>query len=89
MWELKQTVQAAVLQAEGGMVSARDLEIDIEQSAAPVCFTLKDEELEKERILRALEQADGNRNTAARLLGIGRTTLYRKMTEYGLKYEAK
>lgn len=87
--ELKQTVQAAVLQAEDNMVSARDLEIDIEQSAAPACFTLKDEELEKERILRALEQADGNRNTAARLLGIGRTTLYRKMTEYGLKYEAK
>lgn len=83
--ELKQTVQAAVLQAEGNLISAKDLELVSEPSASAVCFTLKDEELEKERILRALKQADGNRTTAAQILGIGRTTLYRKIEEYGLK----
>lgn len=47
-------------------------------------FALKDTEQEKERIRRALEQANENRNAAARLLGIGRTTLYRKMLDYGM-----
>ena len=40
-----------------------------------------------ERILRALKQANGNRKVAAELLGIGRTTLYSKLEEYGLKYK--
>ena len=44
---------------------------------------------DKERILRALKQANGNRSVAAELLGIGRTTLYSKLEEYGLKYKFK
>lgn len=47
-------------------------------------FAIKDTEQEKERLRRALEQANENRNAAARLLGIGRTTLYRKMLDYGM-----
>ena len=50
-------------------------------------FTLHNDEEDKERILRALKQADGNRKVAAELLGIGRTTLYNKLEEYGLKYK--
>lgn len=76
--ELRLTVQAAVLHTAGDMVSAKDLEITGEHICTSCCFTLKDEELEKERILRALEQAEGNRNMASQILGIGRTTLYRK-----------
>lgn len=87
--ELRLTVQAAVLHTAGDMVSAKDLEITGEHICTSCCFTLKDEELEKERILRALEQAEGNRNMASQILGIGRTTLYRKMMEYGLKYGEK
>lgn len=36
----------------------------------------------KERVLKALEQAQGNRAVAARILGVGRTTLYRWMERY-------
>ena len=39
-------------------------------------------ELEKREILRALEFTKGDRVMAASLLGIGRTTLYRKLKEY-------
>jgi len=42
-------------------------------------------ELEKEAIRQALEFTKGDRGLAAHLLGIGRTTLYRKLKEYGLK----
>ncbi|MEW5875169.1 MAG: sigma-54 dependent transcriptional regulator [Candidatus Zixiibacteriota bacterium] len=41
-------------------------------------------ELERQRILDALRQAQGNRAKAARLLGIGERTLYRKIREWGL-----
>jgi len=41
-------------------------------------------EMEKHAILNALEYTKGDRATAALLLGIGRTTLYRKLKEYGL-----
>ena len=48
---------------------------------------LKNVEMEKKQIIRALKQADGNRSLAAELLGIGRTTLYGKMKQYGIKYK--
>ena len=41
-------------------------------------------EVEKEAILRTLEYTKRDRTVAAALLGIGRTTLYRKLKEYGL-----
>ena len=42
-------------------------------------------ELEKQRILRALEHARGRKGEAAKLLSMGRTTLWRKMKQYGLE----
>lgn len=41
-------------------------------------------ELEKRAILQALQHTKGDRGVAATLLGIGRTTLYRKLKEYQL-----
>jgi transcriptional regulator with PAS, ATPase and Fis domain len=40
-------------------------------------------EIERQGILRALSQTGGNKGMAARLLGIGKTTLYRKLKRYG------
>ena len=41
--------------------------------------------VEKETILKALEATHGDRAKAAQLLGIGRTTLYRKLKEYKIE----
>jgi DNA-binding NtrC family response regulator len=41
-------------------------------------------EIEKRAILEALRYTKGDRATAAMLLGIGRTTLYRKLKEYNV-----
>ena len=41
------------------------------------------EELEKQAILHAIQLLDGDKLEAARRLGIGKTTLYRKLKEYG------
>jgi transcriptional regulator of acetoin/glycerol metabolism len=42
-------------------------------------------ELERQAILNTLVQTKGDKLLAARLLGIGKTTLYRKLKEYGSK----
>jgi len=41
------------------------------------------EEIEKEAILRTLQETGGNRTRAAEILGIGLRTLQRKLREYG------
>ena len=61
---------------------ARDLEeIVPDEAEAP---SLRIEEGEKERIIRALELSGGNRKVAAEKVGLSERTLYRKIKEYGL-----
>jgi len=63
-----------------------DVEMAEEERVAPEerkpAVSLK--ELEREAIQRALREVNGNRREAARILGIGERTLYRKLREYGL-----
>ncbi|MGC0373020.1 helix-turn-helix domain-containing protein [Streptomyces sp. SAI-229] len=42
------------------------------------------EEAERDAIIRALDAAGGNKSEAASMLGIGRTTLYRRLRQLGL-----
>ena len=85
--ELRQKIMGAVLQAQTGLVTKEHLELGITETTSITGFSLRNDEEDKERILRALKQADGNRKVTAELLGIGRTTLYNKLEEYGLKYK--
>jgi DNA-binding NtrC family response regulator len=41
-------------------------------------------EMEKHAILETIRQLKGDKLMAAKLLGIGKTTLYRKLKEYGI-----
>ncbi|WP_288878349.1 helix-turn-helix domain-containing protein, partial [uncultured Bacteroides sp.] len=85
--ELRQKIMGAVLQAQTGLVTKEHLELAVTRATSPVSFALRSDAEDKERVLRALKQANGNRKVAAELLGIGRTTLYNKLEEYGLKYK--
>ena len=87
--ELKQKIQVAVLHTESDIITKENLELGSDEplSSSPVSFALRNDTEDKERILEALKQANGNRKVAAELLGIGRTTLYNKLEEYGLKYK--
>ena len=46
-------------------------------------YTLRD--VEREYIVRVLDQTNGNKTEAAKILGVDRTTLYRKLEEYKVK----
>ncbi|MBA3500290.1 MAG: sigma-54-dependent Fis family transcriptional regulator, partial [Deltaproteobacteria bacterium] len=45
------------------------------------------EEIERRHVLRVLEACDGNRTDAAKMLGLDRKTLYRKLLRWGLNEE--
>ncbi|TDA75127.1 sigma-54-dependent Fis family transcriptional regulator [Phocaeicola dorei] len=86
--ELKQKIFTAVLHTESDTITDTDLELSYESaSSSTVSFALRTAEEEKERIIRALKQANGNKILAARLLAISRSTLYAKIEEYGIKVE--
>jgi two-component system response regulator HydG len=42
------------------------------------------EEVERRYILHVLQNVGGNKSTAARILGMDRKTLYRKLKQYGV-----
>jgi two-component system response regulator HydG len=55
-------------------------------SAAPEARILPMTEIEKQTILGAITHLNGDKLMAAKLLGIGKTTLYRKLKEYGAEF---
>lgn len=89
--ELENTIERAVLLANGDVVSMDSLVFGTPEAAQCRCsdapVQLKDvvEDAERKAIIRALAEAEGNRTTAARGLGIARRTLYDKMAQYNLE----
>ena len=85
--ELRNIVERSMIMAEGGTLTADTLPPEFQPGAgrneAPDSMAL--DALERHHILKVLEYAAGNKAEAARLLGIGIATLYRKLESYGLK----
>jgi len=85
--ELKHAVERAVIMSENGSFPIDNIVLPVEAAGPPLAFasTLNLDELEKQAIERALVQYQGNLTRAAQALGLGRTTLYRKMARHGLQ----
>ena len=88
--ELRNVIRRSVLFAGGDILTASNLPALNNKEAEPRnenqnSFALFSPEDEKERILNALKQTNGNKSKAARLLAIDRKTLYNKMHAYGLE----
>ncbi len=92
--ELAQVVSEAHHRAEGPEVEAADLPERIHIAAEAAAYPPRAQQtivldeflgqVEEELIRRALGQAKGNKAQAARLLGISRPRLYRRMIQLGL-----
>ncbi|MFP4573811.1 MAG: sigma-54-dependent transcriptional regulator [Desulfobacterales bacterium] len=96
--ELENVVERAVILSPGEYITEKDLPLNIsgthgghdqQTTAAEKTIGNSDaaslDEIEKSAVLRALEQADGNKSQAARLLGITRRTLYNKLEKYKIE----
>jgi len=57
-----------------------------ERLAAPAVANLTPDEAERQRIMTALDETDGNRTRAARILGISRSTLWSRMRALGIRF---
>ncbi|MGD9692304.1 MAG: sigma-54-dependent transcriptional regulator [Phycisphaerales bacterium] len=66
-------------------VSTPDVEDSVDGGAVASLAGTSLETLEKRAIRETLRLTGGNREQAAKLLGIGERTLYRKLKEYGLR----
>lgn len=78
------TIEAAQIPFLGAGHSSFPVSSHDAQGAAPAPQTapMTLEELEREHILRVLDESNGNRERAAAILGISSRTLYRKLREY-------
>lgn len=85
--ELRNTVERSLIMAEGDRLTAAALPMEFlhGNDAAGDSDSVLLEDVEREHILKVLRQAGGNKSEAARQLGIGVATLYRKLDAYGMK----
>jgi two-component system response regulator AtoC len=89
--ELMNCVERAVALARFEEIQVEDLpekirssrhKLNLSGTELPELLTL--EEIERRHVLRVLEACDGNRTDAAKMLGLDRKTLYRKLLRWGV-----
>ncbi len=83
--ELKDVVLFAAFHSKTDAITAADLNFSQSEPETDTGYKLQDPAVEKAKIIAALEQAQGNKSMAAKLLKIDRSTLYLKLRQYGLK----
>jgi len=90
--ELENAIERAVALGSGPILHVADLPTNLHYPASerpPERDELMPlEELERRAILRTLRETSGDKLAAARILGIGKTTLYRKLKQYHMEAEA-
>jgi DNA-binding NtrC family response regulator len=86
--ELENCIRHAIAVTDGPWIEVRDFPYEVRASeiqamqGRPLTYL---EQVERRAILEVLESTSGQRVTAAKLLGIGKTTLYSKLKEYGIE----
>jgi DNA-binding NtrC family response regulator len=88
--QLQNLVERLTVLSEGATIAKADVEREIpretaarESSAGPaLTLSEKQNELEREAIVEALQRARNNRTLAARILGVSRRTLYKKLATF-------
>jgi len=80
--ELKSAIESSVISCKETIIRIEDLPPEVLDSLIVRQMPLEAPQDEKARLLAALDQAKGNRTMAARLLGVSRATLYRRLTEF-------
>ena len=83
--ELKDVILFAAFHTADDVITASNLNFSQSEPEPETSLRLQEPEREKTKIIAAMRQAEGNKSQAARLLGIGRSTLDYKLRQYGIK----
>jgi len=88
--ELENAIERAVALGSGPIVHVGDLPSSLQYPSSERAPDKEEllplEELERRAILRMLRETGGDKLAAARMLGIGKTTLYRKLKQYNMEH---
>jgi two-component system response regulator HydG len=90
--ELENCLERCCAMTSGTVINTVDLPSSITGAPPRLAATMPENrilpmvELEKQTILSTITQLNGDKLMAAKLLGIGKTTLYRKLKEYGAEF---
>jgi two-component system, NtrC family, response regulator AtoC len=91
--ELKSAIERAALLCSDGAIAPEDLVLEAPATSdrGVAGATMRDElsALEERRIVEALERCGGNQTHAARMLGISRTTLVKRLEVYRVRRPRK
>jgi two-component system response regulator HydG len=87
--ELRNHIERALMVSDGPLIQSKDLPSELGTSLeasreAPGTLTYL-EQIERKAIMDVLETTGGHRQNAAKILGISKTTLYKKLKDYGLE----
>ena len=83
--ELQHAIERAIIMSNSPLLAPEDfLLVERPNQNVIATDTFNMEEMEKQAIQNAIRNADGNLTQAAKALGVGRSTLYRKMEKYKL-----
>jgi len=89
--ELEHVMEHAFVLCHGGVITTEQIPAEIRNAAPCKHYMRQKTKLkasnEKEEIINALKKTGGNKAKAARLLGIGRRTIYRKIDDYRIEKE--
>ncbi len=86
--ELEHCLEHASVVASGALIRVSDLPVTVNLGVKPACESageggiLPIAELQRRAILAAIDRANGDKQAAARMLGISKTTLYRKLRDW-------
>lgn len=83
--ELKNVIERSVILENGNELTTSTLPFNMQHAADARSSSFELAVVEKQHIQKVLQHTNGNKTETARLLGIGLTTLYRKIEEYHLQ----
>jgi two-component system, NtrC family, response regulator len=82
--ELKNVMERVVILADNGLITSNLLPFEF-HTEARAADSMNMQDVEKQHIIKVLKYTRGNKTETSRLLGIGLTTLYRKIEEYKIE----
>ena len=86
--ELSNRIGRAVVMAEGAQVTPADLDLprqELRHDDGSISLKVNQQRIETDLIMKAFTLSQGNLSRAAQELGISRSTLYRRLRQYGME----